>query len=124
MSNLKTLKPWKTGQSGNPGGRPKKTEEMRSAEELARKHSPEAIQALIIAMRTAETDRDRIHAAEIILDRGWGKPAQTSNVNVSKKSILELSDDELISIIASERSERSDGVTATSPGSVEPESVH
>ena len=61
---------WKAGQSGNPGGRPKSILDMQ---ELARKHTPEAITALVAALKVPTT---RVPAAVALLDRGWGKAAQ------------------------------------------------
>jgi hypothetical protein len=61
---------FKKGQSGNPGGRAKGIAEMQ---ELARTHTPAAIEALVVSLANAQT---RVHAAVALLDRGWGKPAQ------------------------------------------------
>lgn len=61
------------GQSGNPGGRPKEVGHVR---ELARQHTEEAIQTLVQIMRTGKPDRARVAAAEVLLDRAWGKPTQ------------------------------------------------
>ncbi|TAK45280.1 MAG: hypothetical protein EPO27_10710 [Betaproteobacteria bacterium] len=75
---------WTKGQSGNPGGRPK---EMGYLREIARKHR-EAIETLVTVMQNSEaTDQARVHAATALLDRGWGRPAQTitnSNGNTLK----------------------------------------
>jgi HEAT repeat protein len=60
------------GQSGNPSGRPKETGEVRV---LARRHTIAAMTALVNALDD-ENVRARVAAAEAILDRGWGKPAQ------------------------------------------------
>ena len=60
------------GQSGNPGGRPKGEAKVRLA---AREHTEIAIAVLVSAMAD-EDARVRIKAAEVLLDRGWGKPAQ------------------------------------------------
>jgi hypothetical protein len=65
---------WKPGQSGNPSGRPKIPSEIR---EMARAASPAALQALVDIVN----DRDspppaRVSAANSILDRAYGKPAQ------------------------------------------------
>ena len=65
-------RPFKRGQSGNPGGRPKAIAELR---DLAREHSPEAIETLVKAMRAATDARVRVAAAVALLDRAWGKPA-------------------------------------------------
>jgi len=56
------------GQSGNPAGRPK------GIEALARAHTPEAIAALVDALRSP---KERVSAAVALLDRGWGKPKIT-----------------------------------------------
>ena len=59
------------GQSGNPGGRPKGSAELR---DLARHHAPEAIDRLVKIMRDGE-DRVAATAAGLLLDRGYGRPA-------------------------------------------------
>lgn len=61
------------GRSGNPGGRPKEHGDIR---ELARKHCPRAIAVLVEIMEHGEREQARIGAAEALLDRGYGKPAQ------------------------------------------------
>ena len=61
------------GQSGNPGGRPKGEAKIREA---AREHTDAALGVLVTALGD-EDARVRLKAAEVILDRGWGKPAQT-----------------------------------------------
>lgn len=66
---------WRPGQSGNPGGRPRLPAEVR---ELIRVHTPAAIDALVKIMRDAKAAPGaRVAAANAILDRAWGKPAQT-----------------------------------------------
>lgn len=40
----------------------------------------------------------RVSAAQALLDRGWGKPAQTVDMTVRKQIAKELSDDELAGI--------------------------
>jgi hypothetical protein len=65
-------RPFQPGQSGNPGGRPKALAEVR---DLAREHTPEAIETLVTMMRGGG-DRERIAAATALLDRAWGRPAQ------------------------------------------------
>ena len=52
-------KPFKKGQSGNPGGRPKVIAEVK---ELAREYTGEAIETLVSIMTSP--------------DRGYGKPPQ------------------------------------------------
>lgn len=60
------------GQSGNPGGRPKEDAEVKS---LARATGPEAIDKLVELMR-GDDRRTALAAAQALLDRGFGKPAQ------------------------------------------------
>lgn len=64
--------PFKKGQSGNPGGRPKEVENIK---ELAREYSAEAIKRLVSWMRS-KNPRASVLAANALLDRGYGKPAQ------------------------------------------------
>ena len=65
---------FKPGQSGNPSGRAKKTEQMLRIEDLARSHSEGAIEALISIAKHGDSETARVSAANSILDRGWGKP--------------------------------------------------
>lgn len=60
------------GQSGNPGGRPKAEARVK---ELARAHTDAAIETLVKSLG-AESEGTRVAAAEALLNRGWGKPAQ------------------------------------------------
>jgi hypothetical protein len=60
------------GKSGNPGGRPKADPELREA---CRGHTTEAIEVLVKWMRSDDA-RAAIAAANALLDRGYGKPAQ------------------------------------------------
>ena len=64
--------PFLPGQSGNPSGRPKTDPRVRDA---AREYTEQAIAVLGEALAD-EDKRIAIKAAEVILDRGWGKPAQ------------------------------------------------
>jgi Family of unknown function (DUF5681) len=67
-------RPFKKGQSGNPGGRPKVVAEVK---ELARAHTAEAIQTLVSIMTNPKAaSAARVSAANALLDRGYGKPLQ------------------------------------------------
>lgn len=68
------------GQTGNAGGRPKLPAEFT---ELAREHTVTALQTVISVLNdTGAKPSDRLKAAEIVLDRGWGKPLQASQIEV------------------------------------------
>jgi hypothetical protein len=64
---------WTKGRSGNPGGRPKLPEEAKAQ---IRDLAPLAIAALAKALES-DDERVVVAAATQILDRGYGKPAQT-----------------------------------------------
>lgn len=70
--------------------------EIRS---LARSHTPQALKVLVDIMGDAEIQAGaRVSAAVALLDRGWGKPHQTSDVTVRKAVAKELTDNELADI--------------------------
>lgn len=67
-------KPFKKGQSGNPGGRPKLDARVR---ELAQAQTENAIATLVSVMESSKSPAAaKVSAATTILDRGWGKPVQ------------------------------------------------
>src|SRR5712671_5404879 len=65
--------PFSPGQSGNPGGRPKEDGEVRR---LAREYCREAIERLVQWMRQGDNPKASVSACQVILDRGFGRPAQ------------------------------------------------
>ena len=69
---------WKPGQSGNPGGRPKTLEGLR---ELCREHAGDAVAALVLALKDPKT---RVPAAQVLLDRGFGRVPQKLLGDVSE----------------------------------------
>lgn len=69
---------WEKGQSANPGGRPKRLAEV---EELARSHTTTAINALAAIVKNPKQHASaRVKAAEVLLDRGYGKPRQDMRI--------------------------------------------
>lgn len=60
------------GQSGNPGGRPKQDPRIKI---MAREKTEEAF-AVILECLGDSDKKIALKAAEILLDRGWGKPTQ------------------------------------------------
>lgn len=61
------------GVSGNPTGRPKEDQEVKN---LAKSFTYKAIMRLAELMDDSN-GRTAVSACNAILDRGWGKPAQT-----------------------------------------------
>lgn len=76
---------FKKGQSGNPRGRPKVPLSLIN---LAKIHTVEAVGTLVKAMRGAENEGTRVAAAEALLSRGWGKPAQTVDMTVTDERMV------------------------------------
>jgi len=92
---------FKTGQSGNPGGRPKALVHVQA---LAREYTEEAILKLVAIMRGGKSipAQAQAGAAGQILDRGWGKPAQTQGINVNKHDVRQYTRAELDAALAEE----------------------
>ena len=65
---------FKPGECGNPGGRPKVVREVR---ELAQTHTEAAVNTLVSIMKDeSQPAAARVHAADIILNRGHGRAPQ------------------------------------------------
>ena len=66
------------------GGRRKGTQNKATVEikDLARRHGPEAITALCALAREGEREETRRAAWNDILDRGYGRPSQSSDINL------------------------------------------
>lgn len=77
---------WKKGQSGNPGGRPKKIPEIQKllAEVLGEENGKIMAEEVLRAIRKKALDGD-VRAAELLLDRAYGK-AKT-NIEFTQEGI-------------------------------------
>jgi hypothetical protein len=89
MPNPNSVRPfqWKKGECGNPNGRPKKIPEIDKllAEVLGEeKDGITAAEAILKALR-AKASKGDIRAAEVLLDRAYGKA--TSNINLKNDNI-------------------------------------
>src|SRR5215203_2863693 len=76
------------------GGRKPISEEVK---ELARAATPRAIKRQIELMESKD-ENVALKATNSILDRVFGKPAQTLNANVDRKDVLEYSIADLVAI--------------------------
>ena len=77
MSNRKDNGRFAPGISGNPGGRPKLPAEMK---EIFQAKGPEAAEILVKHLHASDP-RVSVAAAREILDRAYGKPVQSINVD-------------------------------------------
>ena len=100
-NSLANLRPVQPGQpSLSPGGRPKVPAEVREA---AMALTPDAIRVLGEIMRDPKAPpATRVTAADKILDRALGRPAQSVEVKGEKRDLLEYSIADLVAI-ASQR---------------------
>ena len=71
---------WVEGKSGNPSGRPKMPEELREA---FRASAPKALATLMDVLETGDKASDRLRAAEILLNRGYGMPVQSVEAEIT-----------------------------------------
>jgi hypothetical protein len=89
------------GVSGNPGGRPKKQIANLGVE--ARKFADLALSTLVQVCQgeiKAVMPRDRVAAANALLDRGFGRPTQSIDMILLGKRLAELSTAELVELNA------------------------
>ena len=77
------LLPWKKGQSGNPGGRPKLSPELR---QLLLDKSGRAIERLVELMESQD-ERIAFMASKEILDRTYGRPKDADTDDDDKRSV-------------------------------------
>ena len=71
---------FKPGKSGNPAGRKRGSGVPADVKEMCRAATRQAVEALIKSL----ADKDnRVKAAQVLLDRGHGKPAQTLEIRAT-----------------------------------------
>ena len=87
------------GRAGNPGGRPRAA---HSIQELARKHTTEALDVLVqIMLNEKAPPNARVAAANTLLDRAYGKaPTFSTSDTQAFKRAIDMTDDELAAIVA------------------------
>lgn len=84
-------KPFAKGQTGNPGGRPKKTQEEYDLIAACKAKTPDALDVIERVMRTSDNERNQLAAAMAIIERAWGKPVQPTETEHSGKVEIEHS---------------------------------
>lgn len=79
------------GQSGNPGGRPPKTDEQRTLEAMCRDKTQAALEVLLKIMDSEKSnERNRITAAMAIIERGHGKAVQPTTIGNPDGSKMDM----------------------------------
>lgn len=96
--SLKNLRPLKKGEKGrNPKGRPKKLPKLEEllADVLGETNGQgiEAAKGILMALR-AKAAKGDVRAAELLLDRAYGKPKQTIDVNETETIVVDFRDAE------------------------------
>jgi len=97
--NIKNLKPWKPGQSGNPGGMRAIPEEVKQALIAA---TPQATKVLLDLL-LSDNEKIRLQAVQVIYERAYGKAAAQVDVRVHDVGSLHL---QLLEEIRARRQER------------------
>ena len=72
--------------SGRPPGESKERTKFYLAS-LARDYTEEALDLIVKAMRVATKEADRLKAAEILLERGWGKAPIEINLGTQEQGV-------------------------------------
>lgn len=79
---------FKAGEVNNPKGRPKTLPEMQA---LAQLHSVAAVEKMARILEESADEVTILRAAELLLDRAWGKPSQptelTGTLNVNAEDL-------------------------------------
>ena len=82
------------GKSGNPSGRPKKTEQLKRIEDMAKEHSPAALLALVDEAKNGK-GAPRVAASVALLDRAWGRPVDRQESGAPGAFAEDLTDEQL-----------------------------
>lgn len=77
---IENLRPWKPGESGNPGGRPRKRLIDRELEELLTKEDS-ALAKAIAEVLLARARKGDLRAIQLVAERTEGRPRQAMEVS-------------------------------------------
>jgi hypothetical protein len=76
-------KPFQKGIGGNPRGRPKLTAEALDLIAACKAKAPEALAVMEQIMMNGENERNRLAAAQAIIERGYGKAVQPLDIDAT-----------------------------------------
>jgi hypothetical protein len=76
----KGVKGFAKGQSGNPGGRAKRTVEEIDLIAACKAKTPAALDTVESIMINGESEKNRLSAAQYIIDRAYGKAIQQTEL--------------------------------------------
>ena len=102
-------RPFPNGQSGNPGGRPAIPLDLKQAVRALTWDAIETLELGVKGKLSGDTATTRLTAAQAILDRGWGKPAQAVEVtdNTETKPLLPgMTEDDFLELMLLGRAAR------------------
>lgn len=83
---------FKKGVVQNPSGRPKQTEAEKKALADLRKLAPQAVKAIKEILLSSDDEKLKMRAAEIVLDRVYGKPHQSVDMSAALTGSLKITD--------------------------------
>ena len=89
-ATIENLQPFKKGQSGNPKGRPKKLPEIDKllADVLGEEKDGVTAADAILRKLRAMAASGNIRAAEILLDRAYGKAKQSTDLTTNGRDLI------------------------------------
>jgi len=93
LANLKKGKRFVKGKSGNPKGRPAEIPELKEllskvlTETKGDMSAAEAVVRSLLHKATSTTHSQSVRAAEVLLERGWGKVQTTVDISTLGKTI-------------------------------------
>ncbi len=70
---------FKKGAGGNPTGRPKRTPEELDLIAACKAKTPQALDTIVEIMANGESEKNRLAAAQSIIERAYGKPVQPTD---------------------------------------------